>query len=93
MLSKRLSLHNKRAQKVKTIIKAANHLSLGLSIVVAILIGVGLGILLAKIYKPLFFVGVAFGIAAAILNVYKAYKLLVRENSEDDKYNKNKSDN
>lgn len=76
---------NKRAKKVKSVIDAANHLSLGISIVVAVLIGVGLGILLAKIYKPLFFVGLAFGIAAAISNVYKAYKLLLKINEDDKK--------
>lgn len=88
MRSKRLSVHNeenKRAKKVKTLVEAANHLSLGISIVVAVLIGVGLGLLLAKIYKPLFFVGLAFGIAAAILNVYKAYKLLAKLNEKDTK--------
>ncbi|MBZ7978490.1 AtpZ/AtpI family protein [Campylobacter sp. RM12654] len=88
MRSKRLFVHNeenKRAKKVKSVIDAANHLSLGISIVVAVLIGVGLGILLAKIYKPLFFVGLAFGIAAAILNVYKAYKLLLKINEDDKK--------
>ncbi|ULO01952.1 ATPase_gene1 domain-containing protein [Campylobacter sp. RM5004] len=69
---------NSRAKKVRTLVDAANYLSLGISVVVAILIGVGLGILLAKLYKPLFFVGLGFGIAAAILNVYKAYKLLVK---------------
>lgn len=76
---------NNRAKKVRTIIEAANHLSLGISIVVAILIGVGIGMLLAKIYKPLFFFGLILGISAAILNVYKAYKLIVKINSTDDK--------
>lgn len=75
---------NSRAKKVRTLVDAANYLSLGISVVVAILIGVGLGILLAKLYKPLFFVGLGFGIAAAILNVYKAYKLLVKINEKEE---------
>lgn len=75
---------NSRAKKVRTLVDAANYLSLGISVVVAILIGVGLGVLLAKLYKPLFFVGLWFGIAAAILNVYKAYKLLVKINEKEE---------
>jgi len=64
-----------RKPRVKPIIEAADSLSLGISIVVAVLIGVGLGLLLRNItgISWLFFVGVAIGIAAAILNVYKAY--------------------
>ena len=62
--------------KVKKIIEAADGLSLGISIVVAILIGVGIGLLLRRYlgYEWLFWFGVALGIAAAVLNVYKAYK-------------------
>lgn len=70
-------MDNKEEQKprVKPIIEAADTLSLGISIVVAVLIGVGLGLLLRNLtgISWLFFVGVAIGIAAAILNVYKAY--------------------
>ncbi len=62
--------------KVKKIVDAADGLSLGISIVVAVLMGVGIGILLRKFfgYEWLFWLGVFWGISAAVLNVYKAYK-------------------
>ncbi|MCR4941944.1 MAG: AtpZ/AtpI family protein [Campylobacter sp.] len=62
--------------KIKSVVNAAEYLSLGISIVVAIAIGVGLGFWLKSIsgYDIFIFVGLAFGIAAAVLNVYKAYK-------------------
>ena len=61
--------------RIKPIIEAADSLSLGISIVVAVAMGVGIGILLKNMtgISWLFWVGVAIGIAAAILNVYKAY--------------------
>lgn len=68
----------------KQAIQAADSLSLGISMVIAILIGVGLGYLL-KIYTGifwLFWIGVAVGVAAAILNVYKAYKAQVASYEE-----------
>jgi len=62
--------------KVKKIAEAADGLSLGISIVVAVLMGVGIGLLLRRYlgYEWLFWFGVALGISAAVLNVYKAYK-------------------
>jgi len=62
--------------KLKKIVDAADGLSLGISIVVAILMGVGLGMLMRKYfgYDWLFWLGVFWGVAAAVLNVYKAYK-------------------
>jgi F0F1-type ATP synthase assembly protein I len=64
-----------RKPRVKPVIEAADSLSLGISMVVAVLIGVGLGWLLKTLTGIgwLFWIGVAIGIAAAILNVYKAY--------------------
>ena len=61
--------------RIKPIIEAADSLSLGLSMVVAVLMGVGLGWLLRRLTDIgwLFWIGVAIGILAAILNVYKAY--------------------
>ncbi len=61
--------------RFKPIIQAADDLSLGISIVVAIIIGIGLGIGLKKATGLTWtlWVGVFIGIAAAILNVYKAY--------------------
>lgn len=64
-----------KAPRIKPIIEAADSLSLGISMVVAVLMGVGIGWLLRSFTGIgwLFFVGVGIGIAAAILNVYKAY--------------------
>jgi ATP synthase protein I len=61
--------------RIKPIIEAADSLSLGISMVVAVLMGVGIGYLLRSLtgIGLLFWIGVALGIAAAILNVYKAY--------------------
>ena len=61
--------------RIKPIIEAADSLSLGISMVVAVVMGVGIGILLENMtgINWLFWIGVAIGIAAAILNVYKAY--------------------
>ena len=61
--------------RIKPIIEAADSLSLGISMVVAVIMGVGVGYLLKSItgIAWLFWVGVLIGIAAAILNVYKAY--------------------
>ena len=60
---------------IKPIIEAADSLSLGISMVVAVLMGVGIGWLLRRWTDTgwLFWIGVGIGIAAAILNVYKAY--------------------
>ena len=67
--------------RFKPIIEAADDLSLGISIVVAILIGVGLGIGLKKATGLTWtlWVGIFIGIAAAILNVYKAYSKQYKE--------------
>jgi F0F1-type ATP synthase assembly protein I len=61
--------------RIKPIIEAADSLSLGISMVVAVLMGVGIGFLLRSLTGIgwLLWVGVFIGIAAAILNVYKAY--------------------
>lgn len=64
--------------RTSRIVKAANSLSLGISMVVAIIIGIFLGKALACLYPPLFWFGVFLGVCAAILNVYKAYKLQVK---------------
>lgn len=62
--------------KIKPIIEAADHLSLGISMVVAVAMGIGIGYLLKSMTGIgwTFFIGVFIGIAAAILNVFKAYK-------------------
>ncbi len=61
--------------RLKPIIEGAESLSLGISMVVAVLIGVGMGLLLKSWTGVTWtlWIGVAIGIAAAVLNVYKAY--------------------
>ena len=65
-----------KAPRVKPIIEAADSLSLGISIVVAIVMGVGIGLLLKSMTGVVWtlWIGVFIGIAAAILNIFKAYK-------------------
>jgi len=64
-----------RKPRIKPIIEAADSLSLGISMVVAVLMGVGIGWLLKSLTHEAwtFWIGVSIGIAAAILNIYKAY--------------------
>lgn len=86
-----------RRKVFKQAIQAADSLSLGISMVIAVLIGVGLGYLL-RIYTGifwLFWIGVAIGVAAAILNVYKAYKVQVasyEEFKDENRYKSNESE-
>ena len=58
--------------RLSAIVRGANELSVGISIVVAILLGIGIGIGLVKLsgIKWLFWLGVFWGVAAAILNLY-----------------------
>ncbi|MEA3498482.1 MAG: AtpZ/AtpI family protein [Campylobacterota bacterium] len=73
---------NKNPQEVehkpkhKDKLEALDNMSLGISIVVALALGVGLGLLLKSWtgYTWTLWIGVAYGIAAAVLNVQKAYK-------------------
>ena len=64
-----------RKPRIKPIIEAADSLSLGISMVVAVIMGLGIGWLLQRLTDLTwtFWIGVAIGVAAAILNVYKAY--------------------
>lgn len=57
-------------------IEALDNLSLGISMVAAIVIGFGIGYGLKYLtgYTWTLWIGIAWGIAAAILNVYRAYK-------------------
>ncbi len=75
------STKEKKEPKLRPLIKGANGLSLGISIVVAILLGIGAGVLMQKIFGVFWvlFLGVAWGIAAAVLNVYKVYKAELRD--------------
>ena len=79
--------------KYGKIIEGAEQLSLGISMVVAVLIGVGIGLMLKNFFETpwLLWVGVFIGISAAILNVYKAYKKQVKsldELKDDVRYKK-----
>jgi len=90
-------MSNQEEPKLKKIVTAADGLSLGISMVVAVLIGVGLGILMKNLFDIpwLFWVGVFWGIAAAILNVYKAYakqKKSLDELADDPRYRHRKYD-
>ena len=75
--------------RVKPIIEGVDSLSLGVSMVVAVLMGIGIGIGLQKIFdvKWVLWIGVFIGVAAAVLNVYKAYKKQMREFEELKKNN------
>ena len=81
--------------KYKKLVEHVDSVSLGISIVVAILMGIGLGFLLKSWFEQswLLWVGVFWGVAAAVLNVYKAYKKQVREFDEiAKKYDYNQTD-
>ncbi|OIP54815.1 MAG: arginine biosynthesis protein ArgJ [Helicobacteraceae bacterium CG2_30_36_10] len=64
------------APRIKPIIEAADSLSLGISVVVAVVMGVGIGYLLRSLTGIgwTFWIGIFIGIAAAILNVFKVYE-------------------
>lgn len=57
-------------------IEALDSLSVGISIVAAILIGIGIGLGLKYLTGLTWtlWIGIFWGIAAALLNIYKAYK-------------------
>jgi len=71
--------------KLKQGMEGLQSLSLGISMVVAVVIGVGAGILLKNLTGIgwLFWLGVVWGVGAAILNVYKAYVKLKKEMDEE----------
>ncbi|OPX27547.1 MAG: arginine biosynthesis protein ArgJ [Campylobacteraceae bacterium 4484_166] len=61
--------------KYKNSLEALEFVSLGISMVVAILVGIALGIFLKNLtgVSWLLWIGVAIGILAALLNIKKAY--------------------
>lgn len=65
-------------------VEGAEHLSLGISIVLAVVIGVGLGVLMKKYfgYDWLLWLGVFWGIVAAGLNIKRVY---IKQKAELDK--------
>ncbi len=72
MIEEEASEHKPR---IKPIVEAADSLSLGISMVVAVVMGVGIGLLLKSWTEEAWtlWIGVVIGVSAAILNVYKAY--------------------
>jgi ATP synthase protein I len=74
-------IEQQQPPKHKDKIEALDNISLGISIVVAIAIGVGIGLLLKNWtgYTWTLWIGIFYGVAAAILNVYKAYKKAKKE--------------
>jgi len=77
--------------KFKKVVDAADGLSLGISMVVAVLIGVAIGLGLRNLTGAgwTLWIGVFIGIGAAILNVYKAYakqKKSLDELAKDPRY-------
>jgi F0F1-type ATP synthase assembly protein I len=78
-------------------IEGAEQLSLGVSMVVAVVIGVGIGLFLKKVFGIdwLLWVGVFWGLAAAFLNIKRAYKKQKAELDklkDDPKYSYKKQD-
>lgn len=69
------NIEQKEVPKHRPKLEALDNLSLGISIAVAIALGVGLGLLLKSWtgYTWTLWLGVFYGVAAAVLNVKKAY--------------------
>lgn len=83
--------------KYRKLIEGADSLSLGISVAVAILLGVGLGYWLKSMfgYTWLLWLGVFWGVAAGFMNIYKAYRKQVKEYDslkDDPKYSYRKDD-
>ncbi|MBL0709244.1 MAG: AtpZ/AtpI family protein [Sulfurimonas sp.] len=70
--------------KYAKVIEGADGLSLGISIVVAILMGIGAGLLMRSAfgYDWLLWLGVFWGVGGAVMNIYKAYKKQVESYAE-----------
>lgn len=71
-------------ESLKNMAQGANDLSVGISLVVAVGIGIALGYGMEQLFKQvwLFWLGVAWGVAAAFLNLYKAYQRAQKEAQE-----------
>jgi hypothetical protein len=79
-----LSSLKKEKTKALKIIEGADKLSLGISMVVAVGMGFALGLGLRALfgYEWLLWLGIFWGVAAAGLNIYKAYLNLRKEMRE-----------
>lgn len=77
----KIDSENPQEIKYKDAVLAYSNSTLGISMVLAVLIGVGIGYGLESLFKIhwLFWLGVVLGVCAAILNVYKAYKRQKKE--------------
>lgn len=89
-------MEDEHKPKYKELVIGLNDLTLGISMVIAVLIGVGLGYALRWIFGVgwVLWIGVFFGVAAAVLNVFKAYKQQQKafaELANDPKYSHKKS--
>ena len=82
--SKDIEQEEEKKPRIKPIIEAADTLSLGISMVVAVLMGVGIGLLIKSLSGVAWtlWIGIFIGVAAAILNVYKAYSKQYKEFEE-----------
>jgi len=62
--------------KYGAVVEGVDKLSIGISMVVAILLGIGLGLFMKNIFGIdwLLWLGVFWGVSGAILNIYKVYK-------------------
>ncbi len=74
-------MSEKEEPKMKKIVEGAEHLSLGISMMVAILMGIALGVVMKNAFGQiwLLWLGVFMGVAAAGLNIYRAYKRQVAD--------------
>ena len=72
---------NEQEPKYKKTFEGIEQLSLGISVAVAILLGVGVGFALKMLigWNWLLWLGVLWGVGAAINNVYRAYTKLKAE--------------
>ena len=97
MMEEQKQTEGSNEPKMKKIVDAADGLSLGISIVVAVLMGVGIGLGLKHLfgYTWLLWLGVFWGVGAAILNIYIAYKKQKRsldELAKDPRYSNKRYD-
>ena len=74
-------MSEKEKPKMGKFIEGAEHLSLGISMAVAVLMGIGLGVVLKNTFGQiwLLWLGVFMGIVAAGLNIYRAYQRQVAD--------------
>jgi len=74
----------KEKGKIGKTVEGAEKLSLGISIVVAILMGIGVGVWMKNTFHQswLLWLGVFWGVAAAIMNIRIEYKKLKKEMDE-----------